>query len=122
MLLVEDNELNVDMLKRRLERRGFVVRVARDGAEGVAAATADPPDLILMDISLPVMDGWEATRALKADPRTAGVPVLALTAHAMETDRLRSREVGCSEFDTKPVDLERLVGKIRALLGPEVTP
>ncbi len=117
ILYVEDNEDNVYMLTRRLRRKGFEVRVARDGAEGVAAALADPPDLVLMDLSLPVLDGWAATRELKSDERTAHVPVIALSAHAMADDRAGALEAGCDDFDTKPVDLPRLLGKIEALLG-----
>ncbi len=116
ILLVEDNEMNRDMLSRRLIRRGYEVTLAVDGAEGVARAKADSPDLILMDMSLPVMDGWDASRALKGDPLTARIPVIALTAHAMPADEQRAREAGCDDFDTKPVELERLLGKITALL------
>jgi two-component system cell cycle response regulator DivK len=116
ILLVEDNELNRDMLSRRLIRRGYEVTLAVDGAEGVARAKADLPDLILMDMSLPVMDGWDASRALKADPITARIPVIALTAHAMAADEQRAREAGCDDFDTKPVELDRLLGKITVLL------
>jgi two-component system cell cycle response regulator DivK len=117
ILLVEDNEMNRDMLSRRLERRGYEVIVAVDGEEGVARAKADAPDLVLMDLSLPGIDGWEATRQLKAVDETRSIPVLALTAHAMAGDREKALEVGCDDFDTKPVDLPRLVGKIDALLG-----
>ena len=117
ILLVEDNELNRDMLSRRLERRGHVVLVAVDGAAGVAAAHAERPDLILMDMSLPVLDGWEATRRLKADADTRAIPVIALTAHAMSGDREQAMAAGCDDFDTKPVDLPRLLGKIDALLA-----
>ena len=116
ILLVEDNELNRDMLSRRLMRKGYEVVLAGDGAEGVAAATAGRPDLVLMDMSLPVLDGWEATRRLKADPGTRAIPVIALTAHAMSTDRERAVEAGCDDYDTKPVELERLLGKIERLL------
>ena len=116
ILLVEDNEMNRDMLSRRLIRRGYEVTLAVDGAEGVARAKADLPDLILMDMSLPVMDGWDASRALKADPVTARIPVIALTAHAMAADEQRAREAGCDDFDTKPVELDRLLGKITVLL------
>lgn len=116
ILLVEDNELNRDMLSRRLIRRGYEVTLAVDGAEGVARAKADLPDLILMDMSLPVMDGWDASRALKGDPVTARIPVIALTAHAMAADEQRAREAGCDDFDTKPVELDRLLGKITVLL------
>lgn len=117
ILLVEDNEMNRDMLSRRLERRGYQVALAVDGAQGVAAAIQGQPDLILMDMSLPVLDGWEATRALKADAATAHIPVIALTAHAMSEDRDRALEAGCDDYDTKPVELARLIEKIEALLG-----
>lgn len=117
ILLVEDNEANRDMLSRRLARQGFEVSIAVDGAEGVSAAKRDLPDLVLMDMSLPVMNGWEATRALKDDPATAEIPVIALTAHAMAGDRERALEAGCDDYDTKPVELPRLLEKIRALLG-----
>jgi CheY-like chemotaxis protein len=117
ILLVEDNEMNRDMLSRRLERRGFKVTCAVDGAEGVAKARETVPDIILMDMSLPVLDGWEATRRLKADAATRHIPVIALTAHAMASDEHQAREAGCDDFDTKPVDLERLLGKIGVLLG-----
>ena len=117
ILLVEDNEMNRDMLSRRLERRGYEVIVAVDGEGGVARAKADAPDVVLMDLSLPGIDGWEATRQLKAADETRSVPVLALTAHAMAGDREKALEAGCDEFDTKPVDLPRLVAKIEGLLG-----
>lgn len=117
VLIVEDNELNRDMLGRRLVRRGFSVCTAVDGPSGVAAAARERPDLILMDISLGHMDGWEATRLIRADPATAGIPVIALTARAFETDRERSLQAGCDDFDTKPVDLVRLIGKIEACLA-----
>jgi CheY-like chemotaxis protein len=117
ILLVEDNEMNRDMLSRRLERRGYEVIVAVDGEEGVARARADAPDVVLMDLSLPGIDGWEATRRLKAADETRSIPVLALTAHAMAGDREKALEVGCDDFDTKPVDLPRLVDKIEGLLG-----
>jgi len=117
ILLVEDNEMNRDMLSRRLERRGFEVIVAVDGEEGVARAKADAPDAILMDLSLPGIDGWEATRQLKAADETRRIPVLALTAHAMAGDRDKALAAGCDEFDTKPVDLPRLVAKLQGLLG-----
>ena len=117
ILLIEDNELNRDMLLRRLERRGYAVSVAVDGQEGLAAAKTEPPDLVLMDLRLPDLDGREVTRRLKADPATAGVPVIALTAHAMEGDREAALAAGCDDYDTKPVDLARLVGKIENLLG-----
>ncbi len=116
ILLVEDNEMNRDMLSRRLQRKGYEVQIAIDGEQGVAMARAEPPDLILMDMSLPVMDGWEATRALKADPRTSAVPVIALTAHAMAGDHERCIAAGCDDYDTKPVELARLLGKIEGLL------
>jgi len=120
ILIVEDNEMNRDMLSRRLERRGYAVIVAVDGADGVVRATADRPDLVVMDMSLPGIDGWEATRQLKAAPETSAIPVLALTAHAMAGGRERAFEAGCDDFDTKPVDLPRLLEKIAALLpdGP----
>ena len=117
ILLVEDNEMNRDMLSRRLTRRGFDVLIAGDGAEGIAMAAAERPDLILMDMSLPVVDGWEATRRLKADPATRPIPVIALTAHAMSTDREKVFEAGCDDYDTKPVELPRLLEKMERLLG-----
>ena len=117
ILLVEDNEMNRDMLSRRLERRGYEVICAVDGEEGVARAKDDAPDVVVMDLSLPGIDGWEATRQLKAAEETRAIPVLALTAHAMAGDRERALEAGCDDFDTKPVDLPRLVDKIEALLG-----
>ncbi|HTW68819.1 MAG TPA: response regulator [Acetobacteraceae bacterium] len=117
ILLVEDNEMNRDMLSRRLARAGHSVLIAVDGAQGVAMARAEAPDLVLMDMSLPVMDGWEATRQLRADPATAGLPVIGLTAHAMEGDRERVLAAGCNDYDTKPVDMPRLLGKIAALAG-----
>ena len=116
ILLVEDNEMNRDMLSRRLAKRGFDVVVALDGSSGAAAAAAEQPDLILMDISLPDMDGCEVTRLVRAQPSTASIPIIALTAHAMETDRLRALDAGCQDYDTKPVDLARLLAKIDALL------
>ena len=116
ILLVEDNEMNRDMLSRRLARNGFEVVIAIDGGQGVALATSEKPDLILMDMSLPVLDGWEATRRLKADPATRALPVIALTAHAMSGDEKKAREAGCDDFDTKPVELPRLLEKIRAKL------
>ena len=117
LLIVEDNEMNRDMLSRRLQRRGFTTIIATDGGAGVAMARTESPDLILMDMSLPVIDGWEATRQLKADPATAPIPVIALTAHAMTSDRDKALQAGCNDYDTKPVDLQRLLGKIDALLG-----
>lgn len=116
LLLVEDNEMNRDMLSRRLTRKGFEVVMAVDGAEALAMAAAQAPALILMDMSLPVIDGWEATRRLKADPATASTPVIGLTAHAMEGDRDRCLAAGCDDYDTKPVDLPRLLAKIQAQL------
>jgi PAS domain S-box-containing protein len=116
VLLVEDNELNCDMLLRRLERAGYQVVIANDGAEGVAKARSELPDLILMDISLPVMDGWEATQQIKADPQTAGIPIIALTAHAMAGDREKALAAGCNDYDTKPIELPRLIGKIERCL------
>ncbi len=116
ILLVEDNDNSRDMLSRRLERRGSAVLAARDGAEGIALARREIRDLILMDMSLPIIDGWEATRQLKADPYTQRIPVIALTAHAMEGDRDRALAAGCNDYDTKPVELERLLEKIQAQL------
>jgi two-component system, cell cycle response regulator DivK len=118
-LLVEDNEMNRDMLSRRLERKGFEILIAVDGAEGIAIATAQLPDLILMDMSLPKIDGWEATRHLKADPHTQAIPVIALTAHAMTSDRDKCLAAGCNDYDTKPIELPRLLGKIQTLLKSE---
>jgi two-component system, cell cycle response regulator DivK len=117
ILLVEDNEMNRDMLSRRLARRGHEVEMAVDGPEGVAKATAGRYDLVLMDMSLPEFDGWEATRRIRAAETGAGVPIIALTAHAMAGDREKALEAGCNDYDTKPVDLDRLLGKIQALLG-----
>jgi len=117
ILLVEDNEMNRDMLSRRLARRGFEVTIAVDGGEGVEKAQTESPDLILMDMSLPVLDGWEATRALRADPATQTIRIIALTAHAMAGDREKAMAAGCDDFDTKPIELERLLGKIQALLA-----
>jgi two-component system cell cycle response regulator DivK len=116
ILLVEDNEMNRDMLSRRLERKGYTVTLALDGAEGLQKARAEAPDVILMDMSLPVIDGWEATRQLKADEATRRIPIIALTAHAMASDEQKAREAGCDDFDTKPIELPRLLGKIEALL------
>jgi CheY-like chemotaxis protein len=116
ILLVEDNEMNRDMLSRRLVRNGFEVAIAVDGQQGVEMATSERPDLILMDMSLPVMDGWEATRRVKADPATRAIPVIALTANALVEDRERAMAAGCDDFDTKPVELPRLLEKIRAKL------
>lgn len=117
VLLVEDNEMNRDMLSRRLERKGFEVVFAQDGSVAVELAGSEQPALILMDMSLPVMDGWEATRRIKADPATKGIPVIALTAHAMAGDKEKAMEAGCEDYDTKPVDFPRLLGKIESLIG-----
>ena len=117
ILLVEDNEMNRDMLSRRLIRRGYEVLLAVDGEQGVAMARTESPALVLMDISLPVVDGWEAARRLKADPRTRSIPIIALTAHAMTGDREKALAAGCDDFETKPVELSRLLDKIQALLG-----
>jgi two-component system cell cycle response regulator DivK len=116
VLLVEDNEMNRDMLSRRLIRQGFEVLVAVDGGQGVATAIEILPDIILMDMSLPVLDGWEATRRLKAEARTSSIPVIALTAHAMAGDRHKALEAGCDDYDTKPIELPRLLEKMRRLL------
>lgn len=117
ILLVEDDELNRDMLSRRLMRRDYEVVIAEDGQQGLAMASGEKPDLILMDLSLPVMDGWESTRRLKADPLTKSIPVIALTAHAMPGDREKSLEAGCDDFETKPVEFQRLLDKIEMLLS-----
>lgn len=117
ILLVEDNEMNRDMLSRRLTRKGYEVVMAVDGGQAVAMAAAESPALILMDMSLPVLDGWEATRRIKAAPETKAIPVIALTAHAMAGDREKSLEAGCDDYDTKPIELERLLGKIETLLN-----
>ncbi len=116
ILLVEDNEMNLDMLSRRLARQGYEVVAARDGEAGVARAASERPQLILMDMSLPVLDGWEATRRLKADPATREIPIIALTAHALVEDREKAMAAGCDDYDTKPIDLPRLLEKIRKLL------
>ena len=117
ILLVEDNEMNRDMLSRRLARKGYDVVIAVDGSEGVAKARTQVPDLILMDMSLPILDGWEATQQLKVAPETQMIPIIALTAHAMAGDREKALEAGCDDYDTKPIELPRLLGKIEALLG-----
>ncbi|MDJ0594920.1 MAG: response regulator [Pleurocapsa sp. MO_226.B13] len=117
ILLVEDNEMNRDMLSRRLKRRGYEVSIAVNGAEGVSMANSVTPDLILMDMSLPVMDGWEATKNIKADPNTCSIPVIALTAHAMSGDREKALQAGCDDYDTKPIELSRLLSKIKSFLG-----
>jgi two-component system, cell cycle response regulator DivK len=120
ILLVEDNEMNRDMLSRRLAKRGYDVAIAVDGEQGVAMARSEAPALILMDMSLPGLDGWEATRQLKANPEIHSIPVVALTAHAMSGDREKAIAAGCDDFDTKPIELDRLLGKIEALLGRAV--
>ncbi|MBS0533299.1 MAG: response regulator [Proteobacteria bacterium] len=117
VLLVEDNEMNRDMLSRRLARNGYEVVMAVDGQQAVTMAASEHPDIILMDMSLPVIDGWEATRRVKADPATQKIPVIALTAHAMAEDESKARNAGCDDFDTKPVDIQRLIGKMKALTG-----
>ncbi len=122
ILLVEDNDMNRDMLSRRLQRRGFQVALAVDGEEGIIAARSEGPDLILMDMSLPAVDGWEATRRLKADPATRTIPVIALTAHAMSDDRDKALEAGCDDYDTKPIEMPRLLEKIEGLLGRGPSP
>jgi CheY-like chemotaxis protein len=122
ILLVEDNEMNRDMLSRRLERRGYEVVIAVDGQQGVDLALSTHPDLILMDMSLPVIDGWEATRQIKAKDGVKATPIIALTAHAMSGDREKALEAGCDDYDTKPIELPRLLGKIEALLGARAKP
>jgi CheY-like chemotaxis protein len=122
ILLVEDNEMNRDMLSRRLEKRGYTVVLGVDGAAGVAQAKAEKPDLILMDMSLPVIDGWEATKLIRADPEIAATPIIALTAHAMSSDREKCLAAGCNDFDTKPVELPRLLGKIEEQLKKRPPP
>ena len=119
LLLVEDNEMNRDMLSRRLQRRGYEVIIAVDGEQGRNIAQSESPDLILMDMSLPLIDGWEATRRLKGAPETQAIPVLALTAHAVSGDREKALEAGCDDYDTKPIDFARLLEKIEALLQKE---
>ena len=121
ILLVEDNEMNRDMLSRRLLKQGFEMVMAVDGEQAVDLARSEAPDLILMDISLPGLDGWEATRRLKARPETRSIPIIALTAHAMAGDREKSLAAGCNDYDTKPIDFRRLVEKIQGLLGKETT-
>ena len=117
VLLVEDNEMNRDMLSRRLVRRGYEVVFAVDGQQGIDMAASESPDIILMDLSLPVIDGWEATRRVKAQAATKNIPIIGLTAHAMSDDRDKAIDAGCDEYDTKPVELERLIGKMERLLG-----
>jgi CheY-like chemotaxis protein len=121
ILLVEDNEMNRDMLSRRLVRNGYEVVIAVDGQQGADMALSERPDLILMDMSLPVIDGWEATRRIKSNDATRRIPVIALTAHAMAGDREKAMEVGCEDYDTKPVEISRLLGKIAALLAPKAS-
>jgi CheY-like chemotaxis protein len=122
ILYVEDNEDNIYMLQNRLKRQGFEVLIARDGASGVDIAKAERPDLILMDLGLPVLDGWEAARRIKSDETTCRIPIIALSAHAMSSDKAHALEVGCDEYDVKPVEWVRLLTKIRALLPPEAAP
>ena len=122
ILLIEDNQMNRDMLSRRLTRKGYEVVNAVDGEQGMAMARAEAPDLILMDMSLPVLDGWEATRQLKSAPATQAIPVIALTAHAMAGDREKAVEAGCNDYDTKPIEMPRLLEKIEALLGGKTAP
>ncbi len=122
ILLVEDNEMNRDMLSRRLERRGYEVIIAVDGEQGVEMARSESPALVLMDMSLPVLDGWEATRRLKGEDATKLIPVIALTAHAMSGDREKALAAGCDDYDTKPIEFPRLLGKIEALLGKAPAP
>ena len=117
VLLVEDNEMNRDMLSRRLMKKGYDVSIAVDGQQGIDMTIEQKPDLVLLDMSLPVVDGWEAARRLKANDETAGIPIIALTAHAMSGDREKTLEAGCDEYDTKPIDLKRLLGKMTELLG-----
>ena len=117
VLLVEDNEMNRDMLSRRLIKRGYEIVMAVDGQQGVDLAATESPDIILLDMSLPVMDGWDAARAIKGNPATQNLPIIALTAHALAGDREKALEAGCNDYDTKPVDLKRLLGKMEALLG-----
>ncbi len=119
ILLVEDNEMNRDMLSRRLERKGYQVVMAVDGGQGVSLAQTEKPDLILMDMSLPVLDGWAATKQLKANPETARIPIIALTAHAMQGDEEKARAAGCDDYDTKPIELPRLLGKIESRLASQ---
>jgi two-component system cell cycle response regulator DivK len=120
ILLVEDNEMNRDMLSRRLIRKGYEVVIAIDGAQGLTLARTEAPHLILMDMSLPIVSGWDATRNLKADAQTASIPVIALTAHAMSTDREQAMQAGCDDYDTKPIELARLLEKIETLLSKKV--
>lgn len=121
ILLVEDNEMNWDMLSRRLIRKGFDVVIAVDGVEGVEMSISEAPDIILMDMSLPVLDGWQATKKIKADPQTQNIPVIAMTANAMAGDREKCLQAGCDDYDTKPVEFPRLLDKIKNLIGTEPT-
>ncbi|MGD1809239.1 response regulator [Dapis sp. BLCC M126] len=121
ILLVEDNEMNRDMLSRRLIRKKFEVVIAVDGAEGVDMSISEAPDIILMDMSLPILDGWQATQKIKADPQTKNIPVIAMTAHAMAGDREKCLDAGCDDYDTKPVEFARLLDKIKNLIGKEPT-
>ncbi|MEM1172723.1 MAG: response regulator [Cyanobacteria bacterium P01_H01_bin.35] len=121
ILLVEDNEMNRDMLSRRLIRKKFEVVIAVDGAEGVDMSRSEAPDIILMDMSLPILDGWQATQKIKADPQTQNIPVIAMTAHAMAGDREKCLDAGCDDYDTKPVEFPRLLDKIKNLIGKEPT-
>jgi len=121
ILLVEDNEMNRDMLSRRLARKGYQVLLAVDGVEAVRVALAELPDLVLMDMNLPLMDGWSAARAIRDDPRASGVPIIALTAHAMSDDRARALAAGCNDYETKPLDFARLIGKIEAQLAASIS-
>ena len=120
ILLIEDNELNLDMLTRRLERKGFTVISAVDGLSGIEKANQEKPKLIIMDLSLPILDGWDAAKKLKADHATKSIPIIALTAHAMKGDRQKALNAGCDEYDTKPVDFDRLLGKIGKVTGTEI--
>ncbi len=122
ILLVEDNEMNRDMLSRRLERKGYEVLIAVDGEEGVKMAASEKPDLILMDMSLPKIDGWETTRRIKGLSETASIPIIALTAHVMAGDRDKALEAGCDDYDAKPIDFERLLGKMQTLLSKQAAP
>ena len=120
ILLIEDNELNLDMLSRRLERKGFLVITARDGFAGIEKANKEKPEIIIMDLSLPILNGWDAAKKLKANNETASIPIIALTAHAMKGDREKAINAGCDEYDTKPVDFERLLEKISKVTGSQI--
>jgi CheY-like chemotaxis protein len=121
ILLVEDNEMNRDMLSRRLTKRGYQVAIALDGVQGVELARSESPDLVLMDMSLPLKDGWEATAEIKSDPATSSIPVIGLSAHAMSGDRDKAMQAGCDDYDTKPIELDRLLKKIESLLAERAT-